>query len=197
MGDTPGRRWRDRLGGTDGNELLTHATAAVLTLLLVAEGVTVIHMEGLVGAHMFIGLVLIPPVLLKLSSTGYRAVRYYAGPGAYRDKGPPSLPLRLLAPPLVVATVTVFTTGAILLADGHKSGLILELHKVSFIVWVALFGIHFLAYAPRVVRSLRGAWHDTRRFSGGGWRASLVTASIGGGLALALTLAPAISSWRP
>jgi hypothetical protein len=69
----------ERLGGTDGNEVLTSATAVALTLLLVAEGVTIIRMGGLRNAHMFIGMVLIPPVLLKLGSTGYRMVRYYEG----------------------------------------------------------------------------------------------------------------------
>ena len=49
-------------------------------------------MGGLVSAHMFIGMVLIPPVLLKLASTGYRFVRYYTGSQAYRAKGPPPLP---------------------------------------------------------------------------------------------------------
>ena len=69
----------DSLGGTSGNEILTGATAVVLTLLLLAEGVTVIRMNGLVTVHMFIGMVLIPPLLLKLGSTGYRFARYYAG----------------------------------------------------------------------------------------------------------------------
>jgi hypothetical protein len=125
-------RRRDLFGGTEGNEILTSAVAVVLIGLLVAEGVTVIHMGGLVTAHMFIGLVLIPPVLLKLASTGYRFVRYYTGSRAYRAKGPPALPLRVMAPVLVVTTLAVFTTGVLLLAAGHKEGALLEIHKVSF-----------------------------------------------------------------
>ena len=70
----------------------------MLTGLLVAEGVTVIHMGGLISAHMFIGMAPIPPAPLKLASTGYRFVRYYTGSRAYRAKGPPSFPLRLLVP---------------------------------------------------------------------------------------------------
>src|SRR6266550_4435588 len=92
---------RDRFGGVEGNEILTSATAVALTVLLVTEGVTIVHMGGLLSAHMFIGMVLIPPVLLKLASTGYRFVRYYTGSCAYRAKGPPPLALRLLAPALV------------------------------------------------------------------------------------------------
>ena len=55
----PEHRWRS--GGADGNEILTSAAAIVLVVLLVAEWITVVHMNGLIPTHMFIGLVLIPP----------------------------------------------------------------------------------------------------------------------------------------
>jgi hypothetical protein len=67
QGSQTRRYWR--AGGTEGNEILTSAAAVVLIGLLVAEGITIVHMQGLLSAHMFIGLVLIPPVLLKLAST--------------------------------------------------------------------------------------------------------------------------------
>jgi hypothetical protein len=168
----------------------------VLTGLLVAEGITVVHMRGLVGAHMFIGLALIPPVLLKLASTGYRFFRYYSGARPYREKGPPQLALRLLAPLLVAATIAVFATGVLLLATGHKAGTLLEAHKVSFIVWSVVFGVHFLAYVPRVVRSLAAARSATPRIPGTGLRAMLLAATAGGGVALAVALLPAIDSWQ-
>ena len=132
-------------------------------MLLIAEGVTIVHMRGLLSAHMFIGLVLIPPVLLKLGSTGYRMVSYYAGSRSYRAKGPPLLPLRLMAPVLAASTVAVLTSGVLLLAAGHKSGLLLTIHKLSFIVFGVLFAVHLLAYLPRVVRSLRSDWTTARR----------------------------------
>jgi hypothetical protein len=189
---------RQRLGGTEGNEVLTSATAAVLTVLLLAEGVTIIRMRGLVTVHMFIGMVLIPPVLLKLASTGYRFARYYGGTRAYRVKGPPLLPLRLLAPVLVLATVAVFVTGVLLLLQGHRSDLVIELHKIAFIVWGVMFGIHFLAYLPRVVRSLRADWGEARRYAvpGSGLRALLVATSLGGGVALALSLLTTMTGWN-
>jgi hypothetical protein len=49
----------------------------VLAALLAAEGVTVVDMGGLLSAHLVIGLVLIPVVVLKLASTGYRFARYH------------------------------------------------------------------------------------------------------------------------
>ena len=189
---------RERFVGTEGNEILTSATAVVLTGLLAAEGLTIVRMGGLVTAHMFIGLVLIPPVLLKLVSTGYRFARYYTGSRAYRAAGPPPLPLRLLAPVLVATTIAVFVTGVLLLVAGHKSGTLLEIHKVSFIVWGVVFAVHFLAYVPRVVRSLRVDWGAARREAvpGAGLRGTLLAAAIGGGAALALSVLPAMNAWH-
>lgn len=193
------KRRDDRLGGTEGNEILTSVTAVVLTALLVAEGITILRVGGLVTAHMFIGMVLLPPVALKLGSTGYRFARYYTGARPYREKGPPLLPLRLMAPVLVAMTVGVLATGVALLWVGHKTGWLLELHKITFIVWGVMFGIHFLAYIPRVLRSLRADWSAARRqrVPGAGVRALLVAASLGGGVAIAIALLPQMSGWQP
>jgi hypothetical protein len=189
---------RGRFGGAEGNEILTSATAVVLTGLLAVEGYTVVNMRGLVGLHMFIGLALIPPVVLKLASTGYRFVRYYTGSRPYRALGPPVLPLRLMAPVLVASTIAVFLTGVLLLAAGHKSDTLLLLHKVSFIVFGVVFAVHFLAYVPRVIRSLRTDWGAARReaVSGAGLRGMLVAAALGGGAALALALLSVINAWH-
>ena len=191
-------RVHDRFGGTEGNEILTSATAVLLTVLLVAEGLTIVHMGGLVNAHMFIGMVLIGPVVLKLASTGYRFVRYYTGSRPYRAKGPPPLPLRLLAPLLVATTLAVFVTGVLLLIAGHKSDTLLLVHKVSFIVWGAVFAVHFRADVPRVVRSLLADWGAARRdaVAGAGLRGLLLAAALGGGTALGLSLLPAMEAWH-
>jgi hypothetical protein len=189
------RRWR--VGGADGNEILTSAAAVVLVGLLVAEGITIVHMRGLLSAHMFIGLVLIGPALLKLGSTGYRMVSYYAGSHAYRAKGPPLLPLRLMAPLLVASTIAVLTSGVALLAAGHKSNTVLTIHKVTFIAFGVVLAVHFVAYVPRVVRSLRVDWSAARRRAvpGAGLRAMLVAAAVGGGAAAALALLPTIHAY--
>jgi hypothetical protein len=183
---------------TEGNEILTSAAAVVLVVLLAAEGITIVDLRGLLTEHMFIGLVLIPPVLLKLGSTGYRAARYYTGSRAYRAKGPPMLPLRLLAPVLVAATVVVLLTGVVLLADGHKSDTVLFLHQASCIVLAAVLAVHIVAYGPRVVRSLATDWRAARRQAvpGAGIRGMLVAAALGGGVALALALLPSIQAWH-
>jgi hypothetical protein len=189
---------RGRLGGTAGNERLTIAAASVLTILLIVEGITLLALGQLLSVHMFIGLVLIPPVLLKLGSTGYRFARYYARSRPYVEKGPPALPMRLLAPVLAAATVGVLATGIWLLALGHKSDQVLFLHKASFVVWAGAFGIHFLVYAPRVLRSLADGWRGARaqRVAGSGVRGMLVAASLGAGVALGLSLVSAIGGWH-
>jgi hypothetical protein len=187
-----------RLGGAQGNEALTRLTAAVLVVLLAAEGITIVQIEGLVRPHMFIGMVLIPPVLLKLGSTAYRFARYYSGSRAYREKGPPVLALRLLAPVLVFATVFVLATGVWLMVIGHGSDAALTLHKASFIVFAGVFALHLAAHTSRVVGSLRSDWRAMLRRSaeGAGARAMLLAASLGGGLALALSLLGLIGRWH-
>ena len=184
-----------RLGGTRGNELLTSATAVVLTGLLVAEAVTIPWIGGLLTEHMFIGLLLIGPVALKLASTGYRFVRYYAGAARYRAKGPPPLALRAFAPVLVATTVLIFATGVALLVLGHKSDLLLELHKVAFIVWAAFFGLHFLWHLPHVWSALAAAARP-RRPAGATLRGMAVTASLGAGAVLAVALLSLIEGWH-
>ena len=195
----PARRTR-RLGGIEVNELLTSSAAALLVILLISEGITLLDMRGLLGPHMFIGLVLVGPVALKLASTGYRFVRYYTGAPAYVAKGPPHIALRILAPLLVATTVMIFATGVWLLLLGHHSDQVLMLHKVAFIVWSGVFGVHFLAYVPRAAGSVRGAWVTTPshgpRAPGRGITALLVAASLCGGLALALVLLPHIGAWH-
>ncbi len=70
---------RGRSGGVEGNDRLTAASGGLLFLLLAAEGVTILFIRPLLSAHVFIGMLLIPPVALKLGSTGWRFLRYYTG----------------------------------------------------------------------------------------------------------------------
>lgn len=74
-------------GGTAGNERLTAATGVLLVALLAALGITILRIRPLISEHLFIGLLLIPPIALKLASTGYRFVRYYTSDPAYRRRG--------------------------------------------------------------------------------------------------------------
>lgn len=145
-------------GGVDGNERLTAATAVVLIVLLAALGVTILSIGQLVWWHVLLGMLLIPPVLLKLGSTGWRFVRFYTGAREYMRRGPPLLPLRLMAPLVVASTLAVFATGVALLAVGPQAGFVVGLHKASFIVWLALTAIHVLAHLRAIPQLVTGDW---------------------------------------
>ena len=57
----------------DGNERLTAGVGLVLLVLAIVEVATVVFgLHSHLSLHVFVGLVLIPPVLLKLASTGWR-----------------------------------------------------------------------------------------------------------------------------
>src|ERR1700753_2976396 len=111
-------RTASRAGGVAGTARLTGAVAVALLVLLAAEGVTIPFIGQLLGPHMFIGLLLIPPFAVKLASTGYRFARYYPHDEPYVRKGPPPIALRVLAPGVVLTTLAVFGTGVALLFTG-------------------------------------------------------------------------------
>src|SRR5437016_7099827 len=122
-------------GGSDANEQLTALTATLLLVLLAVEGATLLRITSLLTVHAFVGMLLIPVVGLKLASTGWRMLRYYLRGEEYVRRGPPHLVLRVLvAPVLVASTVFVFATGVALLVLGQTHGLLVGLHKASFIV---------------------------------------------------------------
>src|SRR5207248_5251094 len=108
----------------------------------------------LLSVHIFVGVLLLGPVALKLASTGYRFVRYYGRSPEYVYGGPPAPLMRVLvAPVLVLSTLTLLGRGVLLLASPHR-GAILGLHKASFVVWFGACGIHVLAYTLRTFRHL-------------------------------------------
>lgn len=74
-------------GGSVGNERLTAATAVALLVLLAVEGVTILFLRPLLSVHVFVGMLLLPPVALKLGSVGWRLARYYVGSREYVLKG--------------------------------------------------------------------------------------------------------------
>jgi hypothetical protein len=146
-------------GGTSGNELLTVWAGVLLVVLLAVLGVTLLRLHStLLAVHLFVGLLLIGPVLVKLGAVGYRFVRYYTHNPVYRRKGPPPDLLRMLAPLVVLTTIVVFASGVALLLIGPSSrGALLPIHKVSFVLWVVVTGVHVLGHLPKVRRTVTGA----------------------------------------
>jgi hypothetical protein len=183
-------------GGTKGNARLTATTGLVLLVLLAVEGATILAIRPLLSLHVFIGLLLIPPVALKLAATGYRFVRYYLRDVDYVAKGAPILVMRMLvAPGLVAATVGVFATGVALLVIGPGGGIVLGLHKASFIVWLGAFAIHMLVYAARVPGLVVADWSHGGGTPGARLRVGVVALSLVLGLTLAVAALPADGPW--
>jgi hypothetical protein len=180
---------------TEGNDRLTAEAGAILFLLLAAEGVTILQIRQLLSVHVFIGMLLVPPVLLKLGSTGWRFLRYYRGAPEYVRKGPPMLPLRLLAPVVVVSTIAVFGTGIALLVQGPQRGIVLGLHKASFVVWLASTAIHVLVYVARVPRLAAADWRPGAAGGGAMGRRLLVAGVVVAGAVVAVATVRYAGPW--
>lgn len=178
----------------DGNERLTGANAVVLLALLAAEGLTIPFVRQWMTLHVFLGLLLIPPVLLKLASTGWRFARYYLRDADYVRRGPPHPFLRLLVAPLTVASTTVlFGTGVALVLTHPRDGWIIGLHKASFVVWFGAMGAHVLAHVLKLPRLVRA---DYARDSRGSYlRRLTVAAAIVAGVVVAIAALPAAHDW--
>jgi hypothetical protein len=187
-------------GGVSGNERLTAATGIVLVVLLAVIGVTLLRLRSLISVHLFVGLVLIPPIALKMASTGYRFVRYYTSNPAYRERGAPPLALRLIAPMVVASSVGVLATGVALLWVGPDSaGILRGLHKASFIVWGAFTAVHLLGHLPDLQKTFltrRGGSVEYNSLAAGrtGRIVSLAGAVIAG-VVLAIVLIPHFAAW--
>jgi hypothetical protein len=185
------------MAGVDGNSRLTASTGIVLTVLLLVEGWTVLDVRGYITLHAFIGLVLIGPIALKCATTMYRFTRYYTGQPGYVKRGAPPVLLRLIGPLVILSSVAVLGTGVALLAVHGASDTWLTLHQGSFVVWIALTGVHFLGHIYEAVlhtaRDLRVRRRDAAA-RGRLARLAVVAASLAVGLVLALAFTPAASS---
>jgi hypothetical protein len=197
-----GRDHRDdpvapRTGGPAGNARLTAWTGLALLVLFVAELVTLLDVRGWIGWHVALGVLLIPPAVLKTVTTGWRIVRYYVGDRSYRTAGPPPMLLRLLGPLVVASTLALLGSGLalILLGEGSSRSAIVSvagqrvdwitLHQASFAVWCVATGLHVLVrLLPAVQLTVVGAGRIR------------VPGQVLRGLVLVLTaLVAAVSAW--
>jgi hypothetical protein len=186
------RRAVARAWGPQGNARLTTSVGLVLLVLLALETLTTLALDWDLPVHVFLGLLLLPVVGLKLASSGWRFVRYYTGHSPYRLKGPPRLLLRLLAPLLVISTLSLFGSGVALIVVGNDGGLLGTVHALSFGVWAVLIVVHVLAYVARTVRVgpadwRRGAAHVV---AGARSRRALLVGALLTGLIVALAIYP-------
>jgi hypothetical protein len=183
----------------EANARLTSGTAVVLLVLLAAEGITILQIHGLISEHVFIGMLLVPPVLVKTCSTLYRFARYYLGADEFRENGPPPILLRMLGPFVVLLTFAVLASGiALVFVGAALRSQALFLHKASFVLWLAAMTVHVLGHLLDTARVAPRDWmHRTRRsVTGAGLRQWTIAASLVVGLLLGLLFLSRVAPWQ-
>ena len=193
-------RGRSRTSGVEGNTRLTSSLGALLLVLLFIEGVTIISIGSLLTPHIVIGVLLIPPVLLKIGSTSWRMVKYYAGSRGYRHKGPPAPILRLLGPIIVVLTVILLVSGVGLVVGAPVSwrAQLFTIHRASFVLWFGAMTIHVLGHLVETAKfAPRDVFPYTRRqVKGASARQWTLAVALGLGVIAAIAVLPYAASWR-
>lgn len=175
----------------DANERLTATNGLVLIILSAAEILTLLlGLGSTLSWHVAIGLALLPPVALKLGSTGWRFMRYYTRNADYRAKGAPQVAMRMLAPLFVLFTIVLFGSGV---AMGFLHGNALQwarrLHGPASVGWMILLGLHVLVYTRR-------AWRETFvRDVGARLRIIAVAGALAAGLVVGLATIPDQHPW--
>ncbi len=183
--------------GVEGNARLTGSAAAVLLVLLALEGVTILQVGSLLRLHVFVGMLLVPPVLLKSASTGYRLARYYTGSVPYVRRGPPHPILRVLGPLVALLTFAVLTTGIVLLwAPGTGRDAVLFLHKASFVLWFGAMTGHVLGHLADTFRLAPRDWMPaSQSIPGTGLRRAALVASLVAGVGLGVLALRQVDAW--
>jgi hypothetical protein len=183
---------------SDGNARLTAVVGAFLLAPVAVEVATILlGVHSFMSWHVFFGLALIPVVLLKLASTGWRFARYYTRSPVYVEHGAPQLAMRLLAPIFVAATVVLFASGiAMGLLHGHALAVARRLHGPASVVWLVLFGLHALVYLREALTGSRRELLGTRpRVVGRRARGWVLAAAAVSGVVVGAATVPAQHHW--
>lgn len=192
-------------GGPAGNARLTAWTGLLLLVFSLAECATLLSVHGLITAHVLIGAFLLPLVILKTLTTGWRIVRYYLGSAAYRQAGPPPLLLRVLGPLVVLSGLAVLGSGLALIALGRATftpiitvagfGVdALTLHQGAFIVWLAATGLHVLVRTIPALRLTVGT-RQHRVVAGARGRVSVLLVTVLASVAVSVLVLQLSSDW--
>jgi hypothetical protein len=193
-------------GGPAGNARLTAWVGLVVLVFFLAETATLISVGHFITAHILIGTFLVPLVLLKTATTGWRILRYYQGDPAYRQAGPPPLLLRILGPLVILTGLAVLGSGLALVPLGQSSyqnlttllgfGIsALTIHKVSFVVWLAATGLHVLARTVPALQVASGSGPHHRAVPGKTTRAATLLVTVVVSVAVALVITHLAGDW--
>jgi hypothetical protein len=191
-------RLRRRLN-PDGNERLTAIAGLTLIVLSGVEYLTLLlGLQRFLSWHVFVGFVLLPPLALKLASTGWRFMRYYTRNVDYREKGAPQIVMRLLAPLLVGFTILLFGSGVAMgLVHGQALALARRIHGPAAFCWTLLVGAHALVYLRRALWSTREDLvpRTRRAVAGAVGRMVALGAAVAAGVVLGMATLPAQHHW--
>jgi hypothetical protein len=191
-------------GGVEGNARLTGGAGAALFVILAVEGVTILQIKQLISVHVFVGMLLVPLVLLKTATTSYRAGHYYRGDPSYRRKGPPLPILRFTGPLVVLSSLALLGTGIALIALGRNVGhQYLWLHQATFFVWAALIVVHVLGHLRETATLTAADWQERNwsgaaehRLAGARARLSLLVVTLAVGTVLGIASLAWIGTWH-
>jgi hypothetical protein len=200
LADGSGRRSRRRRDGVEANARLTGATAAVLLVLLAIEGFTIVQIFPLLSVHVFVGMLLVPIVLVKIGSVMWRFAKYYQGDPEYRRRGPPAPLLRLIGPILIVLTLTLLFSGiALLLVPqiGTARDALLRVHQVSFVLWFIVMMVHVLGHIADTAKLAPRDWYwrTRRQVRGASTRQWVLASSVAAGLVAGAVMLPDVGVW--
>lgn len=195
-------------GGPAGNARLTAWTGLLLLVLFVVELLTLLDVSGLISWHLVVGVLLVPPALLKTASTGWRIARYYAGSRPYRLAGPPLLLLRVLGPLVVISTLAVLGSGLALAAVGADAGRrqlldvwghrvdAITVHQATFAVWAVATGLHTLGRGVPALRLTMTPRRVGPAVQGRYWRSGALVVTMLAAAVTAILVLGAAGSWR-
>jgi hypothetical protein len=194
-------------GGPAGNARLTAWTGLLLLVLFLVELVTLLSLDSLLSWHVAVGVLLVPPALLKTATTGWRIIGYYTKRPAYHRAGPPPMLLRLLGPLVVLFTLAVLGSGLALIAVGPTGSRTpfmsllgfdvsaLTVHQGTFVLWGVVTGLHTLARLVPAWRIVSSKATPAGRVPGRVPRGAVFIATLAvAGVATAILLGPA-SPW--
>jgi len=181
--------------GVAGNARLTGMAGAVIFVLLAIEGFTIRGVGGNLTLHVFVGMMLIPLIVIKTASTGYRIVQYYRGNDAYVRRGAPPPLLRLLGPFVVVLSLAVVGTGILAIVSGRGTRW-LPIHKLTFIAWFVVTTVHVLAHFIETTHLAVADVARKDRISGGTRRAAVLITAVLLGIVLAIGTRGLANHWR-
>lgn len=181
-----------------GNGRMTALASAALLVLFVIVLVTLPALRALLTVHVLVGVLLLGPLAVKIGSTGYRFVRYYAGSPAFVRQGPPRPALRILAPLLLISTLALLGSGIGLLVVGPAEvHPLAEVHTISMLIWLPLIAIHVFAYIRLVPHRIADDWskRPAERVPGHRLRVGAILGAVVAGAVAAVLVLPSIGPW--